>query len=190
MEKYPYVDTIDKFAQIIESIRIMPVPNNFTFRYFFTLGYSSSRDRHFIYLLKFLGFLDQLGKPAPSYFALRDPLKEKEIIASQVCASYKEVFALDENVPNVPESTLYSYFAGQTEAGEQVIKKQIRTFLWLCEFSGIFDMFKNKKEKPSEPRKKGVAPRVSISINIPTTTDDKVYDSLFRHLKELLAPQE
>lgn len=191
MNNFPVLYFLDKLPAYFESVRKNPVPKKFTFRYFASIGHASSHDRDFVYLLKFLGFLDSKSCPLDNFSKLRDVNSFRSTLSEHIYKGYRALFELDTNIINVSEDVLVGYFTRFSNSSEETLISRANTFKALCAFSGLSTLVSS--EEPRDVirditnKKFPVSyDKINLSINLPTTTDEKVYESLFRHLKDLL----
>ena len=204
MHAYPYVESLDKVTDVFTAIRTADVPTKFTYRFFEGIGFSSSNDRTFIPALKLLGFLDEKSRPTEYYLKLKDATQFSAILKSRINICYENLLNIDTNAYFASESVLEGYFGSLTGNSSLVSLVYARTFLTLSRLAGIKEGYFNKEERgiriPDGPEEAVVPASTEISqssnlpaniklnINLPSTTDEQVYEALFKHLKELLQP--
>ena len=201
MAEFPVINSRDRLVALFTAIRGSAVPKRFTYRFLAKLGFKSSGDRVYLPLLKALGFLDSGGKPTPDYQAVRDQSLLAETLREALTRLYQPLFQVDTNLPNVPEDVLIGYFSRFSAGPSSLLERQKEAFGVLCSLAdlGANPLKSQITRKPEQEQlaetkqngkdghdNKSTRRKVNISINLPTTTDEKVYDSLFRHLKDLL----
>ncbi len=186
MSKFPYVRSYEKLGAFFSALSEAGVPQKFTFRYFAGLGFPSSKDRDFVKTIKMLGFVDNSGRPTQEYQALKDVRLFAITIRKSVDTTYGELLSLDKNAWNVSENVLNGYFGRLTGASISEAVVYTGTFKALVNLSD----HNEQAEKPQivKEGEKKTLQNINLSINLPTTTDEKVYETLFKHLKELIIP--
>jgi len=182
MINFPTLQSLDKLEVFFKIIRSASIPPKFTYRYLAKLGFASSNDRNFISLLRKLGFIDNKNVPTQKYSLLRDITLFKEILGQQVLFFYKDIFEIDTNALFVPEDVLLGYFGRLSSQDSKFLKNAVSLFLKLGTLAS-FEVLAQKKHIKEVSISK---PKINLNITLPTTTDEKVYESLFRHLKKLL----
>jgi hypothetical protein len=176
-----------KLNNFFEAIQKAETPTKFTYRYFAQLGFPSSKDRVFVLALKQLGFIDEKGCPTEDYHSLKDLRQFEGTMKRGIARAYQDLLELDRHITDVSENVLNGYFSRLT--GENINKAMIytRTFKELVRLAG----WEKKEEQQIEEKRvvKTAVPNINLSINLPTTTDEKVYETLFKHLKDLVTPR-
>jgi len=191
MYDFPSIKSYQKIGELFEALITSKVPNKFTYRYLAQLGFASSNDRDIIPSLKKLGFLDNKSKPTNSYLSLRDPSNFKKTLSEAINMAYKSLFEYDEHVTDVSESVLTGYFSKLTGTSQSESLDYAKTFLELIRESGYKKEIEPERidKIRSNKLKEPATPNINLTINLPTTTDEKVYQALFKHLKDLLNHQ-
>jgi len=186
MSSLPYVRSYKKLKSFFEALQRAETPPKFTYRYFVGLGFSSSKDRDFVIALKQLGFIDAKCLTTEDYASLKDVRQFEGIMKRGVERAYAALLELDRNVINVSENVLNGYFGRLTGVSLEKVVVYTRTFRELVSLAG----WEKKEEQETEDKEgvKKIAANINLSINLPTTTDEKVYETLFKHLKDLIAP--
>lgn len=200
MIEYPSIPHVDRLEHYFSAIRVSEVPKRFTYRYFASLGFSSSQDRPFVELLKFLEFIDFKGVPEDVYMDLRSGDTYKAVIKSAVLAKYANVVHNVTDLTDVSRDGVADVLGRVSKGGLSALLSQADTFLALVNLSELHleslepSITKEKNldtslkdgldvESTSRTLKK---PTLNLSINLPTTTDERVYESLFKHLRDLI----
>ncbi len=187
MFDYPFVQNTAKLDSMFNKVRDSAVPLKFTVRHWAKLGFSSSQDRGFIEVLKFLGYIDENGVPTNHYSALRDVTIFKEVLAERIRDAYKELFRIDTNVHSASEDSVAAYMARLVNSSAKEFYKQAKTFRALCLRGDFKDPLEIKRVKPSVDDDSNIrkSHQVVFNINLPTTTDSQVYKAIFENLKQL-----
>ncbi|MFC1722151.1 DUF5343 domain-containing protein [Patescibacteria group bacterium] len=192
----PNVYSPDKISVLFDYIAINDVPKKFTYRFLEQLGFKSSRDRELIPFLKKLLIIDEKGNPKEDYRILRDLTQNKQLVSEKVSVVYSELFDLDERSFKREDKILEGYFGRLTEKSVEEVKYLVQTFKALCTWSNYAiytelleneNLQDNAKSKLKKVERE--APKLNLNITLPSTTDEKVYESLFKHLTSLLNPE-
>jgi len=188
---YPYFLSFEKLPEIFTKIRSAGVPKKFTFRFFASLGFSSSNDRGFVTILRTLGFIDAKGNPTDLYLRLRDHVDFKQVLREQIRLIYKDLFVIDTKVDNQPVLYIKNVFSNITHESDKIALVYAQTFKSFCLVAGL-------SSSPPETFPTVVTdvsgntpsrnPKVNynININLPDTTDPDVLEALFKGLKDVL----
>ncbi len=186
MSSLPYVQSYKKLKVFFEAVKIAETPSKFTYRYFAGLGFPSSKDRDFVIALKQLGFIDAKGQPTEDYASLKDVRQFEGTVKRGIERAYLNLLELDGNAVDVSENVLNGYFGRLTGESLEKVMVYARTFKELVGLAG----WDTEEEQEVESRKNVERDRsnINLSINLPTTTDEKVYETLFKHLKDLVTP--
>jgi Family of unknown function (DUF5343) len=202
----PYLASYKNVALLFDKISKAKVPEAFTVRYLSdTLGLKSTGDRQLISLLKKMGFLDNSGKPTPTFSSLKNAGAAKFAIANGVRTAYAPLYESDENIHNVASDQLKGTIAQVSGAEEGVVKAITGTFnalVKLADFSGNKAEQIEKIEEEDEEivdedesrplRKKvltaGFSPsfRFNIEIHLPSNGTEETYLNIFNALRKTL----
>ncbi len=178
---FPALTFFDKLPALFNSISQANIPTKFTYRFLMELGFKSSQEREFLPLLKFLNFLTHSGVPTDFYKNLRSSKTLAITLQKAIKDSYAPIFAMEPNAPLIQKADLYACFKQLTSVSAVEVERALETFLALCslaDFGQIPDPASVVGQKT--PRS------VRLNITLPTTTDEKVYEVLFKHLKDLV----
>ena len=188
MHVFPFLYSSGKISLIFEKLMSYKIITKFTYRQLLDLVFSVSKDRPVLPFLISLVFLDQAGSPTQNYFYIKDLRILKRYLNERISLIYKPILANKEYVSNVSIDVLAGIFmevSGEIPGTCLVYAKTLKS---LIEFSGfVYDI--GLGSDTGKKMDKNIAPNINISINLPSTTDDAVYDKLFRHLKDFLSPQ-
>jgi len=110
--------------------------------------------------------------------------------------AYSELFGIYSDANKRNDEELNDAFRVSVTAGEQVLNNTVRTFKTLCEFADFEttsakstdntgDEIPPKNELKIENQiPTGLTMNVNIQITLPITDDAKVYENIFKALKE------
>lgn len=196
-----YFASTKNLAEILDQIQRGRVPPKFTYDFLKQLGFPSSNDRPIIPVLKALGFLDVSGVPQDRYRRFKDPSQAKRVMAEGVREAYADVFGIDEKAYDLPPDKVRGIFARLSDKSELVTERMAMTFRALSDHA---DFLQQNAEpaaqtdadeipKSDELESTDVARsdtslslRHDIHIHLPPSDDIKVYDAIFRSLREQL----
>ncbi|MEQ9506552.1 MAG: DUF5343 domain-containing protein [Hyphomonas sp.] len=207
-----YLTSQKNLASVLEAIRHAKAPEKFTVKFLEGLGFKSTGDRLVIGVLKALGFVDDSGKPKERYFQFLDDTRWDQVLAEAIEEAYADLFQVNANAHTLSKTEVMSKFKtlSQGAYSESVLDKMGMTFTALAKLGN----FNSKTKKtPSTPvvssdtdggneikilngANQNGAPtntnlqlgglHYNIQIILPESRDPKVYDVLFRSLREHL----
>jgi uncharacterized protein DUF5343 len=197
-----YFTSTKNLGGILDQIQKGQVPPKFTYDHLKQLGFPSSNDRPIIPVLKVLGFLDGNGVPQDRYRRFKNPAEARRVMADGIKEAYADVFAIDERANKLPADQIKGIFARLSEKGEGVTDKMAMTFRALVEHAD----FSARTDEGSAEDQDGdgdtqaqdavVSQRESVAgvltlrhdvhVHLPTSEDIKVYDAIFRSLRDNL----
>jgi hypothetical protein len=204
-----YLTSSKNLEGIFNAIRGAQAPERFTNSFLEQLEFKSSSDRLIISMLKALGFLDADGRPKERYFQYLDQTRSETIMATAIREAYSDLFQVNTKAHELSrvdvKNKLKTLTQGQVK--ESVLDKMAMTFVALVphgDFSApSTETPKTSSEKISVGTHESIAEvpvqtgqsggslfgglHYNIQINLPTTRDTKVYDSIFKSLKEHLS---
>ena len=189
LQTYPQLNNNEKLADMFLAIQKAAIPSKFTFRFFAKLGFPSSNDRGFIYILEFLGFIDSDSKPTPLYLQLRDTTTFKEILTLQIHTSYSAAFSLNSDLVILPANEKINLFNRLTGLDEREVIKCVNTFNALTTLAQV-PMDVSKSASDTVARFVSTSPTkpfaINLTINLPPTSDPAVFDAIFNSIKKIL----
>jgi hypothetical protein len=196
-----YFTSAKNLPAILDQIQKGKVPAKFTYDYLKQLGFPSSNDRPIIPVLKALGFLDESGAPQERYRRYKDASNAKRVMAEGMREAYTDVFAIDEEANTLPPDKVKGIFARLSDKGDAVTEKMAKTFRALVDQADFSTPTVVEEEhKDDEPRDEDdehnpdlrrehggvLALRHDVHVHLPISDDIKVYDAIFRSLRENL----
>ena len=200
--KYPYINVTGKLKKFIEMIPKMGVPPKITQPNLPTFGFKSAGDRQIVVILQFIGFLNDKNEPTQDYKDFRVQDKAKDVMASALKRAYSDLFELYPDACDRDNETLKNFFTPTTEAGEQVVNLTVATFKALCsfaDFKGVAQGTKVKEEMELGKKTEktvtastttGITVNLNIQLTLPVTENEKVYENIFKALKDNLLTRE
>jgi hypothetical protein len=194
-----YMGSVKNLDAILTQIRRGSVPPKFTYQFLKELGFPSSNDRPIIPIMKALGFLDDSGVPQERYRRFKDGSQWQRVLAEGVREAYADVFAVDENAHSLPAQQVNGIFARLSGKGEAVTDKMAMTFRALTKLADFSvdgaapeepeerqDEVEAGGEEPEPPELTSLSLRHDIHLHLPASDDVKVYDAIFRSLRDNL----
>lgn len=198
-----YLTSTKNLASLLDAIKSAQAPDSFNLKFLEGLGYPSSNDRLVVGVLQSLGFLSPDKKPTDRYFRFMDQTQSEIVLAEGIRDAYKDLFQLNNSAWKMSRSEVINKFKtlSQGQYSESVLDKMGLTFSELVKLAdfeskpaGLLPSEPDTAEdEPLEPDSKPKLKNLSlgglhynIQIILPESRDPKVYDALFRSLKEHL----
>lgn len=197
-----YVLPTNRIADLFQKIRDGQAPDQVSQQLLKDWGFTSSKDRAFIPLLKALGFLTPDGKPSQRYHNYRDHSRSKEVMAEALKEGYGDIFLIKAHPTGSDEASIKGKFKSFHNASDTTAHQMTKTFMALLRLADLSTVGKGSKHegKPDDKasaddgRKERIPPGPSlltglhynIQIHLPATKDIEVYNSIFKSLKEHL----
>jgi Family of unknown function (DUF5343) len=198
-----YMRSVRNVPEIFETIKNAGVPDRFTHPFLRQLGFTSSNDRAVISLMKALRFLDDNSVPTGRYRRFRDRAASGTVMAEALREAYSDLFTINESAQEMSSTSLTGSFKRITGAGDAVAKKMAATFkalAGLADWTASSVTVQPTDEEAGEPVAAEPPPLAQpdldgqpplmpalhhdVHIHLPVSTDVKVYDAIFRSLRE------
>lgn len=204
MANLPYMVSASVTTKILEKIKEATTPSKFTQNYLSTtLGFSGANDKAFISYAKSLGFIDNSSVPTERYKQFRNPSLSGKVLAKGLVDAYKPLFERNERFFDLSKEKFNELVCEETGFDHDNItaKRITNTFFEvkrLADFSSVFDEETIEPEKDEAPaiqlqnNNSQIQPvsKLGLSYNInlilPETDDPKVFNAIFKSLKENL----
>jgi len=208
-----YLTSTKRLSEILDAIKTAKAPEKFTQKFLESLEFRAKGDRLIINVLKGLGFLDDDGKPLERYYKFLDQTQSAKVLAEAVEEAYSDLFAINTTANTLGKQEVVGKFKtlSQGQYSETVLNMMAMTFTSLVALADFSSPRKptnqvsstHEDQKPSAqvlPLNPAQSPLsedthrniklgglvYNIQIVLPETRDPKVYDALFRSLKEHL----
>lgn len=202
-----YLTSTKNLRSILDAIRGAQAPEKFTIGFLETLDFKSSSDRLIVGVLKSLGFIDTDGKPTDRYFRFLDQTQSGFVLAEGIKDAYSDLFQVNKNAHKLNRNEIVNKFKtlSQGQLRDSVLDKLALTFSELVKVADFSknieyvakdsDAFTDNEEETEVERHKRTTNfdnvklgglHYNIQIILPTTRDTKVYDAIFRSLREHL----
>ena len=206
MESFPYTTTPGKLTALLEKMRKTGVPPKVTQKWLESIGFKTKNDRNMLPLLADLGFVDSGRKPTSLWSQYRGA-QHGSILANAIRDQYSDLLRLHTRAWDCTDEELEDYFRPYSKHGDRIVKLMRGTFKALCkvaDFDGSTPHVAGKSHTRSVDGKKKVgrsvatvtsspAPHITLNVNVqlslPESTDDQVYISLFKAMREHLLDQ-
>lgn len=105
---FPYAQSPDKLVEFIKKIPSVGIPPKANYNFLKSLGFSSSNDRTFIPILKFIAFVDGSGSPTDLWKQARTDLPHA--MAKGLQAGYGSLFHTYPNAHQQSNEALKNFF--------------------------------------------------------------------------------
>jgi len=202
--KYPYILNTGSLKKFLENIPKIGTPPKITQPDLPQLGFKSHADRPIVPILKFIGFLDDANAPTQNYRDFKVANKAGAVMASALQKAYADLFAIYPDACERDDKLLKDFFTPTTDAGEQVVVQTVATFKVLCGSANFKAVIKEEKGKGEEEHKgkaggeegkgaqttAGVTINLNIQLALPATEDAKVYENIFKALRDNLLARD
>jgi len=216
MEKLPpFMTSTGLISKIFEKIQQAKEPDDRYTQNFQSsvLGFSSGEAKMFIPFLKRMGFLEADGRPTSIYKQFRNPDAAPSAMAEAMRIGYHDVFVRNEYAYNLTDEKFKNLLVEMTgkDKASSTIQKIVASWK-ACKNLADFDAKSvpdpvtiearpqieisqdgfgsdkkaSSKEPPLIPQNVGVSFGYNININLPATTDPKVYNAIFSALQDTL----
>lgn len=211
MASYPYTTTPASLKKFLKMIPTIGVPAAVTTRWLPSVGFGSSNERSMIPVLKFVGLVEESGKPTELWMAFRHSKDGPPALAAGIRKAYSGLFETYPDADRKDSEALTNFFKAGSALGERGIQYTVQTFNVLCE-SGEFG---GESAPPLKPRTgeagRAVSPgrvphhesrdlevqypaqpsvAINIQLQLPAVTDSEVYEKLFAAVRKHLFPEK
>ncbi|MBL4717859.1 MAG: DUF5343 domain-containing protein [Erythrobacter sp.] len=216
MEKLPpFINSTGLVTKIFDKIQEAKEPDDRYTQNFqaAVLGYGSGNAKAFIPFLKRMGFLESDGRPTQLYRQFRNPDAAAAAMAEAMRVGYSDVFARNEYAHDLSDEKFRNLLVEMTgkDKNASSINKIVATWK-ACKSYADFDAnltdtsasdVSDNSETMTDSPTTGVRPRLpsefteipksvgmsfgyNINLNLPATTDAKVYNAIFSALQQTL----
>ena len=200
----PYVASPGSIKNALEKIRSAATPERVTKDFVSTvLQIKGGTGGYIPPFLKRIGFVGSDGVPTDLYRKFRNPATGGSAVADAIRIGYKDLLQANEYFYRLSDKELLALIVQVTgvEADNRAAALTLSSIKALKAFAN-FDAVENKPEvqERQEPTTKdvGISPHqntkgavglnlsYTINLNLPATTDQAVFNAIFRSLKEHL----
>ena len=209
---YPYTNSVGGLISTLQKLRKV-FPSSVTTKTLAQWGFAPKNERYVVGVLKYLGVIDEDGKKsaeASRVFSLHNDADFEKAFSKIVRERYSGLFEIHgDETWTCDQDGLISFFRHEDESSATVGARQARTFQALADTAGRRGTeplpspskstpggkkpVASKKKitapvpgtpKPSDARAVGLT--VRIELNLPATTDQRVYDGIFKSVRKYL----
>jgi len=207
-QNLPYLLSPGTLTRAFEKIRKAATPERFSGDFVTTvIGIKGGAGQVLIPFFKRAGLVNSDGTPTELYNQFRNSAQSKKAAAAAFQIAYKNLYERNEFIHQAADDDVKGAIVEITgsEPDSRVVQAifgTFKAFKTVCDFEGKLDLeekaVKNGREDHSEKfdeetpikhqPKKGVGLNLSytINLNLPATDDIKVFDAIFRSLKDNL----
>lgn len=201
-----YLTSTKRLPDILDALKTAKAPDKFTQSFLESLEFKSKGDRLIIGVLKGLKFIDDGGSPLERYYQFIDQSQSDSVLAEALEDAYADLFAVNTSAYELSKQDVVGKLKtlSQGKYSDVVLGNMAATFLALASLAD-FKSPRNKhnasnEASASDAEQSNGAPNTvfpdaqknvklgglvyNIQIVLPETRDPKVYDALFRSLKE------
>lgn len=203
-----YLTTAKNLPDILSAIQQAQAPDRFTQSFLESLEFKSSSDRLIIGVLKSLGFLEDNGTPTERYYRFLDQSQGGAVLAEGIREAYADLFRVNKDAQKLDTQELTNKFKtlSQGKLSSSVLAKFALTFSALVkqadfskspapsnEATDLVNEDQNQRDNENGARANGDSGKLNlgglhynIQLILPDSRDPKVFDALFRSLREHL----
>ena len=206
-ENPPYLVSSGTLSKAFERIKSAATPERVTGDFVSTvLGFKGGTGAALPPFFKRIGFVRSDGAPSDLYNQFRNPSTSQRAAAAAFRTGYKQLFDRNEYIHKADDQALKGVIVEATglEADSRVVQAifgTIKAFKPFCDFDA-----QSKAEKTEDVSKRGDSGQgeskdqtnnssrrelgmnlaYTINLNLPATDDVRVFDAIFKSLKEHL----
>jgi hypothetical protein len=200
----PYLASPGSVKNALEKIRQAATPDRVTRDFVTTkLGIKGGTGYALIPFFKKIGLINADGTPSEYYKQFRNPATGGGAIAAAIKNGYKALGQVNEYFFDLKDNDLFALIVQVTgtEADSPVAKLTFSTLKTLKKFANFETPVSGEKlldsevpregfrEEPVLPRpidsvNRGLSLSYTINLNLPATSDQAVFNAIFRSLKE------
>lgn len=203
----PYLSSPGSIKTALDKIRSAATPELFTKDFLNTkLQIKGGTGSSVLAFLKKIGLVASDGKPTDLYKRFRNPTTGGAAIADAIKIGYRELLEVNEYFYDLSDKDLLALIVQVTgaESDSAVAKYTLYTFKQLKAYANFEKGEEDLSEKPDthqnqlqvnvQPQttlppgagKVGLNLSYTINLNLPATTDQAVFNAIFKSLKEHL----
>ncbi len=200
----PYLATPGTAPKALEKIRNAATPERFTADFVNTvLGFKGGTGAALIPFMKRMGFVASDGSPTELYSKFRNSTSSKQAVASALRLGYRALYERNEYIHKASDEDLKGVIVEVTGQGSdsQVVRLIQSTFKAVRALAD-FDTGATEVKAPptiapandpilddhpkAKAHKSGLNLSYSINLHLPASDDIKVFDAIFKSLRENL----
>lgn len=206
-ENPPYLNAYGNIGKTLHKVKAAQTPGRFTQDFLKTkLGMSGGGARAVIPFLKRIGFLGSDGVPTERYKRFRNSSESTRAAREALRDGYKTLYEVNEYIHDASDKDLLGAVVQVTglEPESTTAKAIVASFKALKAFAtfddkelkdedaGDADTSEEEGDKQDEEKDgkavltRGLGLSYTINLNLPSTSDIKVFDAIFKSLRENL----
>lgn len=200
MSEFPYVAVPSKLASLFERLKGIGVPDRVSVSWLQSIGFTSSNDRTMLPILEYIGFVDTSKQPTDRWMEYRNERSSKKVLAIGVRSGYNALYETYYDAQHRNEDELRNFFRSRSTAGEEAIRRTVKTFQELCSIADFGENQEKVVEAESEFQEPvglhseipdtspPFSPDLNINIQIHISADakdgqiEKIFSSMATHL--------
>ncbi len=200
MSEFPYAAVPSKLASLFQRLKGIGVPDRVSTSWLHSIGFMSSNDRTMLPILEYLGFVDSSKQPTKRWMEYRNESNSKVVLADGVRMGYALLYEIYPDAQRRNEKELRNFFKSRSTAGEEAIRRTVKTFQELCVLADFGDNQENSSLVDSDVHvteslpvetpnvAPAFSPGVNVNIQIHISADandsqiDKIFASMAMHL--------
>ncbi len=207
-----YLTSTKRLSEILDALKTAKAPEKFTQKFLESLEFKTKGDRLIIGVLKSLSLIDDTGTPIDRYFRFIDQSQSATVLAEAIEDAYGDLYAVNRNAHTLSKPEIIGKLKtlSQGQYSDVVLNFMAITFMALTSLAdfdtpttkrktiSVDNTQQPKQTTPTTPQTLDLPKTDSsknvklgglvynIQIVLPESRDPKVYDALFRSLKEHL----
>ncbi len=203
MATYPAANVASQIEPLLQKIQETGQPGKVDSDWLARIGFTKSTYRSLIPVLRHIGFIDSSHVPSQRWQGYRDKQAARGVLAEAIRDGYPDLFETYSDAYQRSEDDLKSFFASNTQVGDETLRRMVRTFETLCslaDFSqaddpsqGEIDRSQPEDPKPvaqpeAEDRVSRSQPTLHIDLQIHISPEagpeqiDQIFASMAKHL--------
>jgi len=205
MSEIPYTVLVGKIKTYFDKFQQAGVPQKVDSGWLKSIGcWAGGNDNYIINILKFIGFIDSSNAPTELWKSYKDPTKARATLAKGIREGYKDLFNTYPDANRKDKDAIYAFFSAKTGKAKKTVDYMVNTFTGLCQLADFgVEGYKGEEKKHDDSEEKakrkqqimpqmpeGFAVNMNIQITLPITEDAKVYENIFKALREQLFKSE
>jgi hypothetical protein len=208
MGTLPYVTSPGNIEKALNTIKTAAVPERISQDFVKTiLKIPSGSGDQMTTFLKKIGFAGSDGKPTPLYTSFRNPSTSKKAVAQAIKLAYAPLYTRNEFMHELTDEQLTGLVIEETGASHDSTPVKcavscIKNMKKFADFTQLSETAPTVPEPQAQiqaqpqlngsqadkerPRSFGLNLGYTINLNLPATTDQAVFNAIFKSLKENL----
>lgn len=198
----PFMNATGNVKKILDKIKVAKTPDRFTHDFLSeTLGFTGGSSRPFISLAKRIGLLNADGSPSDLYRRFKNSSQAGAAMAEAIRKGYPELYARNEQAHKLNKKELEGLFLEVTdlEQDSSTLRALVGTFDTLRSYadfsaSGGDESVETPLVALETPSPNGQGQELqtdlrfgyTIYLNLPNTSDQAVFNAIFKSLRENL----